>query len=48
MADLITRYLEEFPDTIKYEKTVLEFWSEKLGKVKPMGMSVWRRPANGH
>lgn len=34
LADLIDRYLEEFPDTITYEKTVLEFWKEQVGKIK--------------
>lgn len=34
VADLIGRYLEEFPDTITYEKTVLEFWAGQIGRVK--------------
>ncbi len=34
VADLIDRYLEEFPDTITYEKTVLDFWKGNVGKVK--------------
>jgi integrase len=34
LSALIDRYFEEFPDTITYEKNVLEFWREQLGKVK--------------
>jgi len=34
VADLIEKYLEEFPDTITYEKNVLGFWKEQVGKVK--------------
>ena len=31
---MISRYLSEHPDTIEYEKTVLEFWRGKLGRIK--------------
>mgnify|MGYP006083125983 CR=1 FL=1 len=31
LSNLVDRYLEEFPDTITYEKNVLEFWRQQVG-----------------
>ena len=34
VADMIERYLEEYPDTKAYHKTILGFWKEELGRHK--------------
>lgn len=34
VADMIDRYLEEYPDTKAYHKTILTFWKKELGQQK--------------